>query len=290
MVNAKNITLAALATTVVVAVVGVEVYNSGNYKTQVAFHGAGITAAEIYAESVQACGDVDRAGKGEKLNACIDNNKRTEMKWEMDSGIVVAMINDDVSMFTRTASGLVHVSDHSATEMKMFNGEDKDELDLDNVTQPTKVGNVIDFGNDVKIMVDEVATNPKPLDFSEERAASKRSLLASREGRQTFGRWYNRSWWKTMNKHWKKVKKKHKCAIRVVWAFVNFWVCFIAIMATVMTAAAFAWTSYLACGSFVFQLWQCTVHCGSDRTVNMPPTPSGFSSYLGDLDITDPAG
>jgi hypothetical protein len=279
MVNAKNITLAALATTVVVAVVGVEVYNSGTYKTQVSYHGAGIASAQTYAESTQGCGDLSGSSKGQNMNACMENNKRTEMKMELDSGIVVAMINDDVSLFTRTASGLVHVTDGSASEIRMVGlSETRStaEEEIMGDVNVTKNGDVVDFGTGVKIVIDEIAANPTPLDFTEERAASKRSLLATREGRQTFR--YNRSWWKSMHKHWKKVKKKHKCMLKIIQIWWYFHTCLVAVVTTTFTWGLAGALIIWQCGMFLVSIYGATQHCGSDRSVPNPPTPSAMAN------------
>lgn len=275
MVNAKNITLAALATTVVVAVVGVEVYNSGTYKTQVTYHGAGIKSAETFAESVQACGDLSESTKGQPMNACIENNKRTEMKMELDSGVVVAMINDDVSLFTRTASGLVHVSDGSASEIRiaaLSEGTTEEDEEVINSANVTKNGNVVDFGTGVKIVIDEIATNPQPLDFSEERAASKRSLLAAREGRENYR--FSKKWWKSLYKYWKKVKKKTKCLYQIVKVWLYFHFCLAAVVMTTFTWGMAGFLIIWRCGSFLLALVGAYTHCGSDRSVPNPPTPS----------------
>lgn len=281
MVNAKNITLAALATTVVVAVVGVEVYNSGTYKTQVAWHGTGIVSGETFAESVQACGDMETSSKDNGLNACIENNKRTEMKMEMESGVVVAMINDDVSVFTRTATGLVHVSDGSASEMKILGAmegqtEEKDEimskLDLQ------KEGNVLNYGNDVKIVVDEIATNPQPLDFSEERAASKRSLLSHRQGRALWGKAGKAA--KKAAKYWKKVKKKYKCLKRIIQIWIAVHMCILSFFTTAFTGGALIVYQIYQCGMFLYHCWRATSECSGEQSVPNPPTPSDGPSTV----------
>jgi hypothetical protein len=281
MVNAKNITLAALATTVVVAVVGVEVYNSGTYKTQVAWHGTGIVSGETYAESVQACGDMNTSSKDNGLNACIENNKRTEMKMEMESGVVVAMINDDVSVFTRTATGLVHVSDGSAADLRILGemeGASDEQDEVMSKLDLQKEGNVLNFGNDVKIVLDEIATNPQPLDFSEERAASKRSLLSSRQGRALWGKAGKAA--KKAYKYWKKVKKKYKCLKRIVQIWIAVHWCIFSFFTTAFSGGTLVLFQIWHCGKLLYHIWMATRECSGEQSVPNPPTPSDGPSNV----------
>jgi hypothetical protein len=283
MVNAKNITLAALTTTVVVAVVGVEVYNSGTYKTQISFHGQDIKSAQVYAESVQACGDVSRQAKGDNMSACIESNKRTEAKLEMENGIVFAQINDDCSLFTRTATGLVHVGDASALEMKVVMGSEAEaNMEKYGDYEVTKVNNTINMGPDMKLIIDEVSSNPKPLDFSEERAASSRSLLATRQNRNLWGR---------AKKIAKKVKKKTLCLGHIAMFIFNFFKCNGCIAATGATGgAALALLGFwciVACIGMVTQalnaIYRCTGWLWSYYQRRKPPTPSTFPTTTGEL-------
>jgi hypothetical protein len=253
MVNAKNITLAALATTVVAAVVGVEVYNNGSYKTQVAFHGSKIEAGEIYSESANSCDTLDRDAKGSK-GACLDNATRMEVKLEMANGLVIAQIDDQVSIYRQSATGLVHVADAKASDVTV-QGEGELPANIERATTQSRTERTVTVGDDFTIVIDSVnSVNAQPLDFSAEKKASR--SLVSRAQSAAAGR---KLWGRVIN--W--------CAFHCV-RFAA------ALITCAGLTAAVPWLVYFACFSAFTAFVAMFYYCDGSGNV---PTPSGYDGH-----------
>lgn len=274
MVNARNLSLAALATVVIVAVVGVETYKSGNYKTQVNFHGAmagkmNIQRGQVFGESSTSCGNLGRATKGDEV-ACVEaNDTTTEVKIEVDD-FVYAARNGEYALFARIEGGLypIHTDAVSSVELP----------EMDENVKPTvqegpngqiKSLEIQGFKLEIDSVVNGAAA--QHIDFSEEDEASGRALLATRgvRGRKA-------AWWKKTNDWRKKKKKMISCGLAI--ALMLAWVltCLIALIgASFLTAQLWFFIAMMkVCLGGTF---------GSVQYLGLPP---GFTGYLQHCDAT----
>lgn len=273
MVNARNLSLAALASVIVVAVVGVETYKSGNYKTQVAFHGSledkfTIDRGVIFGESSKSCGNLGRATKGDEV-ACVEvNDTTTQAKVEFND-FVYAARNGEIALFARVEGGLYPIYTDASDNVEMPAGE----------VEPTFV-----TGSDgqikslevqgFKLIIDSVVNGAaaQPIDFSEEEEAAGRALLATRgvRGRKA-------AWWKKTNNWRKKKKKTISCALAIAMMLAWTLTCLAAMIgATFMTAQL-----YLVIWAFNICLGGAT---SAQALLGLPP---GFTGYLEHCDATN---
>jgi hypothetical protein len=230
MVNARNISLAALASVVVIAVVGVETYKSGNYRTQINFHATldntkdlTIERAQVFGESATTCGNLGRATKGDEV-ACLEaNDTTTEAKIEMNNGFIYAMKDGDVALFLRLDEGLYPIFTDAQANIEVPEATEEGQA-------PTVVrdrnGQIQSIEGDIfKIQIDSIVNGAaaQHIDFSEEEEASGRALLATRgvRGRKA-------AWWKKTNNWRKKKAKKIACAGAIALMLAWIIVCIIA--------------------------------------------------------------
>jgi hypothetical protein len=236
MVNTKQVSFTAIAAVIVIAVVGYETYKSGNYSTSIKFHGSmgsalQIDQGQIFAESESKCATVDklgRAAKGESEPiACLNQDtKRTEMRMELSNGLVVAMADDDVAIFNRTASGYEQVyyasadqtAVDAASDVETEEEDDKTMLDATTMKKVNGVVSRVEYG-EFKIFIDDIASPGKDFDFTEEsnsKDVARRALLQSRNLRSNSRKlgWVKKTY-KKAKKWYKKNKKKIKCAMAI---------------------------------------------------------------------------
>jgi hypothetical protein len=294
MVNARNLSLAGLATTLVIAVVGVETYNSGVYKTKIDFHGSfgglNIERGSIYSESTQSCGSLGRAAKGEKV-ACLENTSTMETRMELSNGLTYTDVNGEASVFVRTEKGYgaaivgltLADTDFVAPTIDWEAAKNFD-ASLESTSQLTQTveGRVhtIAVGDD-KLVFDEVINGAAAthVDFSEENAVVGRSLLAARNTRRAL-------WGAGKKAHnWaKKNKKAVSCGIAMAIAVGTVAVCCTGIL-TVLGG----WIALVLPGVAPFVANACIVmaslpgvqgiaiHCGADAICTLR---AAISSYF----------
>jgi len=294
MVNARNLSLAGLATTLVIAVVGVETYNSGVYKTKIDFHGSfgglNIERGSIYSESTQSCGSLGRAAKGEKV-ACLENTSTMESRMEMSNGLTYTEVNGEASIFVRTEKGygaamvglVLADTDFVAPTIDMEAAKNFDaSVETTGHIEQTVEGRVhtISLGAD-KIVFDEVINGAAAthVDFSEENAVAGRSLLASRNTRRAL-------WGAGKKAHnWaKKNKKAVSCGLAMATAIISVGIC-----CTGILTALGGWIAALIPATIPFLVNLCLVvstlpgvtgigiHCGADAICTLR---AAISSYF----------
>jgi len=248
MVNARNLSLAALASVVTVAVVGVEQYNSGVYKVAVNFHGSlGKTVVErasLYAESTEGCGSLGRSTKGDTVACIEESSETTELRVELGNGLVFAQIGDEMFGYDRTETGLTEI--FAGLVEKPTDAGSKTEAPVPTTTTDSNgVVTKVESG-DFKIMIDTTVSGAaaQHVDFSEEEQASGRSLLASRTGSVRKAAW------------WKKWKKWRKKAFKWKWACAGSCALAIAFIAVCFFGVGAATIATMGAGAFM--LWACT--------------------------------